>query len=131
MEHTIYHKLLRVSVVVCAIVLLFDSGMVIPVTKSLSDSTFSYLAQSIGVTTAILPTELNQITAQLTEKQKELELREALLKEREIKSRDFVSSVTTDYSVYILSLVLFILTVLIVFNYVLDWSRGRQRQVYG
>ena len=119
--------MLRVSALVFAIVLLFDGGFVYPVTKQLSDSTINYLA-SVGssVSAEVPPTELNSITAELTARERELAAREAALSVREIETRDFSATNETDYSTYILSLILFILTVLIVFNYVMDWVRVKK-----
>ncbi len=122
MTHSIYNRVLRVSLLVTAFVLVFDSGFVFPLTKSLSDNTMLYLANSAGVFAQIEPNELNVITAELTAREKELDEREASL--RTIEGRNFNSG-TTDYSTYILSVILFILTLLIVLNYVLDWRRVR------
>ena len=125
-----YHKLLRVSAIVILAVLIFDGGFFSPITKQLSDNTINYLASvhsGSGVTISVAPTELNQITAELTQRERELDEREAALAGREIENRDFSSPVDKpDYSIYILSTILFILTVLIVLNYALDWARVRR-----
>ena len=47
-------------------------------------NTHSYLANAIGVGASVQPTELNQYTAQLTERETALDAREAALREREI-----------------------------------------------
>jgi hypothetical protein len=122
MTHGVYHKILRTSLLVVAFVLLFDSGFVSPLTKTLSDNTIMYLAQSAGVFAQIAPNELNVITAELEKRENELDAREASL--RTIEARNFGGN-TNDYSTYILSIILFILTVLITVNYVLDWKRAR------
>ncbi len=122
MTHSHYHSTLRVSLLVTAFVLVFDSGIVSPLTKQLSDNTMLYLAQSAGVFAQIEPNEYNTITAELTKREAELAAREAEL--REIGARDFGDE-PTDYSTYILAAILFILTVLITLNYVLDWRRAR------
>lgn len=124
-----YHKFLRISLLVVAALLVFDGGFVSSVTKTLSDSTIEYLANAgSGVFARVEPNELNVITAELTAKEQELKEREAALSEREIASRDFGSSASTqsDYSTYILSIILFVLTVLIVLNYAMDWARVRK-----
>jgi hypothetical protein len=110
--------------VVFAVVLLFDGGFVAPFTKNLSDNTILYIA-SVGtsVSARIEPTELNMYTAELTQKEKDLNAREAALNAREITARDFSVSGSADYSIYILSIILFILTLLIVVNYAMDWAR--------
>lgn len=127
MEHSFYHRILRVSALTTALVLLFDSGFIAPITKQLSDNTWSYLANSAGVYAQIEPNELNVITAELTARDAELDRREAAL--RTIEARDFGQGEPTDYSTYILSVILFLLTMLIVTNYVLDWRRARMMPV--
>jgi hypothetical protein len=126
MTHGHYHSTLRVSLLVTAFMLVFDSGIVFPLTKQLSDNTMLYLAQSAGVFAQIEPNEYNTITAELTRREAELAAREAEL--REIGARDFGGE-PTDYSTYILASILFILTVLITLNYVLDWRRARMASV--
>jgi hypothetical protein len=125
-----YQSLLRVSMLVTAMVLLFDSGFVFPITKELSDTTISYLA-SVGssVTATIPPNGINELTAEIADRNRELDLREAALNEREIAARDFGVVGESDYSTYILSAILFILTVLLVLNYAMDWARARE--LYG
>ena len=118
-----YHRILRVALLVVAFVLLFDSGFVMPITKILSDNAMNYLANSAGVFAQVEPNELNMLTKELTERQQELDRREASL--REIESRDFSGANEPDHSTYILSSILFVLTLLITVNYVLDWKRVR------
>jgi hypothetical protein len=78
---------------------------------------------------SVTPTELNQYTAALTQKQRELEAREAALTEREIAvDISTGGTVNSDTTTYILASILFILLVLIVLNYVLDYLRSRERQ---
>lgn len=126
MRYGRYHSFLKVTAVVFATVLLFDGGYFHPVTKQLSDNTITYLA-SVGssVTAQVAPTELNTLTAELTARERELAEREAELTAREIAVRDFGTSPATDYSTYVLSIILFILTTLIILNYILDWLRIR------
>lgn len=122
-----YHSFLRVSVLVSAFVLVFDSGLLLPITRQLSDTTISYVA-TIGVgTSAVVPeNEINVLSAQIAERQRILDAREAELREREIASRNFGSTNTNgDYSTYIIGTILFILTVLLVLNYAMDWARIR------
>lgn len=129
MENSVYHMLLRISALTLAIVLLFDSGLLSPLTKQLSDDTQLYLANAVGVGASVRPTEVNTLTAQLTQKTKELESREEALREREITvgiTDTAVEKVDTDISTYILSVLLFIIIVLIVLNYALDFARERR-----
>lgn len=121
---SLYHRVLRVSLIVVVCVLVFDSGIVLPVTKTLSDNTVQYLASGmVGVVARVEPNEFNEFTAQLTAREHELNERENKLNEREIAARDFNTSETVDYSTYVLSIILFMLTTLILFNYYLDWRR--------
>lgn len=120
--------------VVFVLILIFDGGFISPVTKQLSDNTLQYLANAISgsaVSLSVEPTPLNEVTAELTARTKELDEREAALGEQEIEARNFNTGNETDYSTYILSTVLFVLTVLIVLNYAMDWARSRryERQV--
>lgn len=120
MTESLYHKLLRVSGLTLALVLLFVSGIFSPVTKELSQNTGSYIATAVGINAAVLPNEVNTLSAQLIDRQKELDAREIAvqLKESEVQ--------TADTSSFIISVILFIILVLIVLNYVLDFMRGRQ-----
>lgn len=125
-----YHVALRVASVVVALVLVFDAGLISPVTKQFSDATITYLAASVGVgmSLSIPENEINTITAELSARERELDAREAALNERQIASRDFGIPVERDFSTYILSTILFILSVLIVLNYALDWARARDQR---
>ena len=128
MDVSRYHKFLRVSAVIAAAVLVFDGGYLSPVTQQLSDTTINYLASvgsgSTGMYASVPVNDVNSLTAQLEERQRTLDAREAALREREIETRAFGTS-GPDYSVYILSAILFILTVLIVLNYAMDFARAR------
>ncbi len=124
MEQSRYHKFLRVSALIIAFILVFDGGFISPLTKQLSDNTVNYLANSIGISASVHPNELNVITAEFTAREKALDAREAGLADREIKTRDFGQN-SVDYSTYILSTILFILLVLILLNYALDWAHYR------
>lgn len=131
MEDSFYHASLRVALLVSACALVFDSGLISPVTKQFSDNAVEYVASTaVGVFVGVEPNELNTLSAKLSAREQELNAREAALAEREIATRDFGIGTTTDYSTYILSVILFILTSLIVFNYVLDWRRARKSVSY-
>lgn len=127
-EHSTYHKVLRVSVAVFAVALVFDSGIASKVTSELADDTRLYMANSIGVSIGVEPTPLNQYTAKLTTKQTELDAREVALNEREI-SINLNESGAPDTSTYFLSSILFILLVLILLNYTLDYLRYKESQL--
>lgn len=128
MNGTTYHTLLRVSALTLALVLLFDSGLLSPVTKELSRSTQSYLASAVGATARVEPNEINTLTAQISARERELDAREAAINEREISVGLNTSGSTNsnDVSTFMLSILLFIILVLIVLNYVLDYIRARR-----
>lgn len=125
-----YHSFLRVAMVVTAIALVFDGGFLLPFTKQLSDVTVEYVASvGTGMFASVPQNEINTLSAQIAEKQKELDQREASLNEREISARQFGTDTNaTDYSTYILSVILFIVTVLLILNYIMDWVRVKQRR---
>jgi len=127
MQTTRYHSFLKIALMVVTVVMLFDGGFFSPITKELSDNTILYLGSvGVGMVASVTPNEVNTLTAELTKKQRELDAREAALREREIQARSYDGEPTTDYSTYILSIILFILTVLIVLNYAMDWARIRK-----
>lgn len=131
MEHTLYHSFLRVSAVVCAIALLFDGGFIVEDTASLSQNTQHYLANAISVSAGIEPTELNTLTAQLTERQRELDAREQAIVEREIVLQKNPTVATgSNFSTFLISVTLFILLALIILNYGLDYARVRKELMY-
>lgn len=126
MEVTRYHKFLRSSLVVVTLMLVFDSGALSPFTKQLSDTTLSYVANvGSGMYASVPSNELNTLSAQLRAEQESLNAREALLNEREISARNFDTE-RADYSTYILSIILFILTSLVILNYAMDFNRARR-----
>jgi len=126
MKDSTYHSLLRISAATLAVVLLFDSGLLSPVTKQLSQNTQDYFAQAIGMYAGVQPTELNQITAELTQRDRMLSQREGEVSAREIAVGLAKNNETSiDYSTYILSVLLFIILVLIIINYTLDYVRAR------
>lgn len=123
-----YHLSLRTAAAVLALTLLFVSGVVLPYTAELSRNSASYLATAVGVGATVAPNELNVITAQLTARERELAQREATLAQRELQTgvgreQSFVGE--TDVATYILSTILFILLVLILLNYALDFRRSQ------
>ena len=124
--NSLYHRILRVSAVVVAFVLVFQSGLISDTTARLSQTTELYLANAVGMNASVAPTELNQMTAQLTAQKTLLDQREAALREREINI-EFGGGNSPDYSTYVLASVLFILLVLILLNYALDYFRYRDR----
>lgn len=128
-QNTTYHRVLRVSALVCAFVLMFESGLLSESTAAMSQNTHLYLANAIGMSVSVQPTELNQYTAALTQKQHELEKREVLLSEREIAvNLSTTGGSSNDTATYVLSSVLFILLILILLNYTLDYLRLKEQR---
>jgi hypothetical protein len=123
---TTYHRVLRVASVVCAVALLFESGIISPVTRQLSVETHQYLANAVGVGAAVEPTELNSLTSELTKQKLALQAREQQITEREIEIGLAAGQSANQTSTYVLSGVLFILLVLIILNYTLDYLRARE-----
>ena len=132
MKDSNYHRILRISAVVFALILVFDSGLVAKSTAQLSNVTQTYLSAAIGMSASVQPTELNQMTAELTSRQRDLDAREASLREREISvGINGGRTASADYSTYILSSILFILLVLILLNYTLDYIRSKESRNLG
>lgn len=125
-----YHMVLRASAVTCALVLLFDSGLLSTTTQQLSQSTQDYLANAVGASASVQKTEINQLTAQISQRDRELDAREAAIEEREIAvglNEPVVrTSSSSDLSTYLLSIILFMILVLLVLNYALDFARERR-----
>lgn len=126
LQNSNYHRMLRIASLVCAVVLLFESGLVHEATKGLATETHLYLANVIGMSASVQPTELNQMTAELTRMEQELQERERVIKEREISVGLRAAPASSDTTTYILASVLFILLVLIILNYTLDYLRLRE-----
>jgi hypothetical protein len=123
---TMYHRVLRVSALVCAFVLLFESGLISPVTRELSQGTHQYLANAVGVGASVDPTELNSLTSELTRQKLALQAREQQIADREIEIGLAAGEPVNQTSTYVLSGILFILLVLIILNYTLDYIRARE-----
>lgn len=133
MEQGMYHRTLRVSALILALVLLFVSGLVSERTAQLAEHTQWYLANAVGVSVGVEESELNQITAALTQQERELAEREAALQQREIDvgiRSDGGGVASGINSTLVLSVILFILLVLIVLNYILDFVRSRASITY-
>lgn len=122
MTQTLYHQLLRISALTLALVLLFVSGVLSPVTKELSKGAGDYLATAIGMNAAVLPTDVNTLSAQLSERDRELTQREIAVGLKEN------APASSDLATYVMSILLFILLVLIVLNYVLDFMRAHSKE---
>lgn len=128
LQDTRYHSVLRMASLVAAFVLVFDSGLIAPATRSLSDNAQQYVATVVGVTASVEETELNRMTAAITEKELALDAREQAIVEREIAlEQNSAVAASGDVSTYLLSIILFILLALILLNYGLDFARYRKQ----
>lgn len=126
LEYTVYHKLLRISVLVLACVLVFQSGLIIPHTAKLANGTQLFMANAVGVYVGVAPTELNQLTAEVTAQRLALDAREQALGEREIAVGLNDGGVSQSTTTFVLSGLVFILLVLMILNYTLDYMRMRR-----
>ena len=131
LEYTSYHKILRISSVVIACVLLFQSGIVSHTTAQLSLETQQYVANAVAVSVGVEPTELNQMTADLTKRELALAEREKDVQAREISVgiAPGGASISQATTTFILAIVLFIVIVLMLLNYVLDYVRAKRISV--
>lgn len=126
---SIYHSFLRVTTLVIATVLVFESGMMGSVAKNIVDVSGQQLVGMVGMSASIAPNDLNVITAKLTEKEQQLALREAALTEREIAVSVGGGSTQEGKATFLLATVLFILLLLIILNYILDYLRSKEREL--
>ena len=132
MRDSLYHKILRVSAAVATLVLVFVSGLVSERTANLASQTQSHLANAVGVSVGVEETELNRITAALTERERTLAERELALEQREIDvgiRTDAGEPVRSVNTTLILVILLSIIIVLLLLNYILDYLRYRQFSV--
>lgn len=120
MKDSVYHILLRTTALTLSFVLLFISGVLSPVTQKLAEDTGSYLANAIGMNAAVLPNEINSLSMQLAQRDQQLTEREIAINLKESATG------TGPLSTFVLSVVIFILLVLIVLNYVLDYIRNKK-----
>jgi hypothetical protein len=125
LEKSLYHSFLRVAGCVCALVLVFDSGLLLKDTSYLSKIVQRQVASVVGVSLGVQPTEMNQLTARITELETELEAKERLIA---VNIRNGEANSGMDTSTFVLSIIVFILLVLIVLNYALDYLRSRPQK---
>lgn len=126
LENTLYHSFLRVAVAVCALALVFDSGLLFSSTANISNLVQQNVATVIGVKASVAPNDMNVLTARITELETDLQAKERLiavnLQEREVGG-------SLDTSTFVLSITVFILLVLMILNYTLDYLRARRPQI--
>lgn len=133
MEHSTYHKLLRISMLVVTTVLLFQAGLVSTVTARYALDTQHYMANAVGVFVGVAPNELNLITADLTKREMALAARESAVTEREIDVGLIPGTtyLTQQTTTLVLAGVLLIILMLLILNYILDYRRWRARVTLG
>lgn len=125
-----YHSALRIGLVVMATALVFESGLLSTVTRDITYTAGQQIASVVGMSASVAPNELNVITAKLTEREQQLALREAALIERELAVGVTGSAApNSNRTTFLMAAVLFILLLLIVFNYFLDYIRSKERAV--
>lgn len=132
LSQSTYHSLLRICAATLACTLVFVSGLVWPATEQLTLQTEQYVATVVGATAAVEPTPLNTVTAALTQQQTELDARAAALAERELALGLSSAETTTnraEYTTLLNSVLLFIVLLLMVINYVLDFRYRRREHV--
>jgi len=122
-ENSLYHSFLKIAVCVFALTLVFDSGFAIPATEGMSSLTQQHLASVVGVTLGVAPNDVNVLTTRITELETELEAKERLIA---VNLQDANSAGSFDVSTFVLSIIVFILLVLIVLNYALDYVRQKK-----
>lgn len=106
-----------------AVVLAFDSGLFFSETALHSSSVKQQLASVVGVQVGVAPNDINQLTTRITELEYELAAKERQIAVNLNQTTDRNDSFPL--STFILSVILFILLVLIVLNYVLDYWREK------
>lgn len=119
MKNSVYHALLRICALTLSLVLLFVSGILSPITKQLSGDAGSYMANAIGMNASVPINEINTLSAQLAARDQELSDREIAINLKE------ATAGTGNITTFIMSVLLFILLVLIVLNYALDFIRNK------
>lgn len=121
LENTLYHSFLRIAICVFAVALVFDSGLLLESTAKISNQAQKQMASAVGVKVGVAPNEVNQLTGRITELERDLALKERLIAVNVGSNSDPASNTST----FILSALLFIMLVLIVLNYALDYLRAR------
>jgi hypothetical protein len=111
-----YHSVLRISVLIFAIALVFESGLFNPVTRSLTHTAGQQFA-SVIIGSADNAAYDEEVTT-LTETQINVTT----------PAIDTSSAQPLSKSTFLLSVVVFIFLLLIVLNYILAHLRGKERQ---
>lgn len=110
---TWYHSLLRISVLLFATILIFASGIFNSSTQIITRTTTQQFASVIQTTT-------NQV---IENNKEELSIQAEDIRETKITNTSLQS---IDKSIFLLSVVVFILLLLIILNYILDYLRSKE-----
>ncbi len=121
---SLYHRSLRVSAVLIATLLVFDTGLFLPNTAKLAVFVHSQMASVVNINASVEETDISRMTSELTRQKTVLDQKE---REIDARARDTTNS-SVVWSNYILSAILLLLLMLITLNYVLDYIRARKRQ---
>ena len=128
-QSILYRSLLRVSLVVTAVMLVFQAGLVDDRTAALFSQTTSQLSAMVGMSASVAPTEYNTFTAEITKQQNLLAEREEQISDREIALGLNAGEATVNQTTtYILASILFVQLLLIILNYGLDYLRSREQK---
>jgi len=128
-QSMLYRSLLRVSLVVTALMLVFQAGLIDQRTSALYLESGQYMSAMVGMSASVAPTEQNLFTAELTRQQTLLAEREQEIAEREIELGLQAGAPTANTTTtYILASILFVQLLLIVLNYALDYLRSKERR---
>lgn len=122
LRYSIYHSVLRISVLVFAILLVFDSGLVSPQSNVLSISTQQYLANTISSQVGTVSVKNDEHIAIIT---KTDEMVSGKGNFTTISLSEDIPQVMNK-STLILSSIVFTLLLLILINYVVDCIRTRK-----
>lgn len=90
---------------------------------------FSQLGNAVGVSVGVPPNQYNTVAQELDEWDKRLDRREQELNEREVLLRESGQTSSDTSSVYIMAIG-FLLLLLIVINFVLDWKRFERKKTF-
>ncbi|MFN3188586.1 MAG: hypothetical protein ACK42D_03555 [Candidatus Paceibacteria bacterium] len=110
-----YHSILRISVLLFALALVFESGILSPATKTFSHITGQQFATAIHATIDTATYDESGVLAPEVQSQ-------------QISQANTASTQPLSRSTFLLSTLVFILLLLIVLNYILDYLRNRERQ---
>ena len=128
MKASNYHRLLRISLLVSAIALVFESGLINQSTSYIAKGTHVYLANVINSPSQTVETKNNLYAIESSNEDKQSAALQEAAKEREVGPQASTEIIYNNRATYTLSIVVFMLLVLIILNYALDYIRSRRRE---